>query len=72
MNPFNWGKGTTSYMGTSFIVNGNIVKWGTKQVFRNYESISIMVLTVIKLLKWGTKQVLGNYESSSITVLTVI
>ena len=34
------------------IVNGNIVKWGTKQFFRNYESSSITVLTVIELLKF--------------------
>ena len=68
------GKGTTSYTGTSFmangnIVNGNIVKWGTKQFFGNYENSSITVLKVIELLKWGTKQVFGNYESSSIMVL---
>ena len=64
------GRATTLYMGTSFIVNGNIVngnivKWGTKQVFGNYKISSITV----RILKWGTKQVFGNNESSSITVL---
>ena len=40
-----WGKTVTS-----FIVNGNIVKWGTKQVFGNYEIKSILVMTVIDVV----------------------
>ena len=50
---FSRGKTTTSYMGTSLIVNrnivngkivnGNIVKWGTEQVFGNYKISSIAV-----------------------------
>ena len=41
MNEIKLGRTVTSYERTSFIlngdiVNGNIIKWGTKQVFGNY------------------------------------
>ena len=47
----NGGKTVTLYTGTSFIRNGtfvigNIVKWGTKQVFGNYIAHEITSNTV--------------------------
>ena len=49
------------------IVYGNIVKWGTKQVFGNYEIRSITVMTVIDVVKWGTKQVFVPYDVAFLT-----